>query len=154
NPDAFAPWVSRFFAEYALAHLDECDAADPAARLAHLAQRFDDIAAATPTRRKTLLREFLGFMRSQVVLRLQDRLTASTGSPEYFREDLTRWIEANGRALTESRPPRLRGWSEDLDADGCAEALAADAAAFAARLRAWPTAWAACAGHMDELVRL
>ncbi|MEM9305264.1 MAG: hypothetical protein AAGE01_24360, partial [Pseudomonadota bacterium] len=47
NPDAFAPWVSRFFAEYALAHLDECDAADPAARLAHLAQRFDDIAAAT-----------------------------------------------------------------------------------------------------------
>ncbi len=154
NPDAYAPWSSRFFAEFALAYSGECEAADPVVRMAHLAQRFEDLAAATPAHRLARLREFLGFMRARIIHGLQTTLVQSSDAPDYFTEDVRRWVEANGQALTEARPPRLRGWDDSLDAAGCADQLAEEASAYAVWLRLWPTLWTACRGRTDELLAL
>lgn len=154
NPDAFVPNASRFFAEFALAHQDECDASAPADRMALLAMRYRDIASASDARRQTMLREFLGYMRSQIVHQLQAQLTGSSGSPDFWQQAVQDWIEANGRALTESRPPRLRGWSGDLDAAGCANALRSDAQRHARWLALWPQVWSAAQGRFEELIGL
>ena len=101
-----------------------------------------------------MLREFLGFMRSQIVQQAQTRLTSLAGVPQQWADDATAWITENGKALTNPGSPRLRDWPGDADDQACADLLASSLRAYADDLELWPRLWARCQGRFEDLAKL
>ncbi len=153
-PDAYVPWLSRFAGEFALSRMEDCQAAGPRARLASLTALLRDLAEADNHRRQTVLREFLGMLRAQIVQQAQASLVSLSPAPEFWVRDAREWITENGRALTSAQAPRLRDWPKDISADQCADHLAQGLRAYADQLDTWPALWDACRGRLDELVAL
>ncbi len=154
HAQAFQPWFSRFAGEYALSLLDHCQAERAEDRVAALVALYRDLAAASEPRRVRVLREFLAYLRAQIVRQLQQGLTSLENPPDYWLADAREWIAANGTALTETGPPRLRDWSPELDSAQCAAALADDLQRLATALERWPELWRRCRGRYAELLDL
>lgn len=150
----YVPWFSRFAGEYALSHLEDCQAERAGDRIGTLVALYRDLAAAPVARRVRVLREFLAYMRAQIVKQMQQALTSLENPPEYWLADAREWIGEHGKALTESGPPRLRDWPPELDRTECAAALAEDLEQLAAALERWSELWRRCRGRYRELLAL
>ena len=153
-PSPHVPWASRYFAEVAVAEQDRCNSQAPEDRLRHLACVFRDIGNASVSRRCAILDEFVSYIQSQIVTRLQRAVQKLETASEHFAGDAKLWLEENGKALVSGDRPPLRGWPQSLDMDECAEQLADDANRLADVLEWWPDAWNACQNKLQELSEL
>lgn len=131
---------------------DELFAGTPQARLAAVAARLEDLAAATDRDLLRMLSEYLQATYSGQIRRLQTAAEAAgPKAPIYWTADLQAVIKANAKALLYDGPPRLAGWPADLDAGGCAARLRRDLSRFSAMMRAWPEIWQAAATMGNRL---
>ena len=135
------PRFNYFVADFVQRQLNEFFAEDPEQRLGLLADNLRDIAGASEKRRVRVLREYLAYVRADAIERLQHQFESVPNAPVYWQADVRSIIEANGRALTARRPPRLGGWPEDLDDAGCARMLRDEVTRLADAYAAWPAAW-------------
>jgi hypothetical protein len=135
------PRFNHFVANFVQRQLPEFLAEAPARRLDLLAANLRDVAAASETSRINLLREYLGFVRADVIERMQQNYEAARDAPIYWQADVRTIIEANGRALVGSAPPRLDDWDESANDRACADALRDEANALAGAWEAWPALW-------------
>ena len=133
--------VNTFAFETLLNHLDRCISDEPAQRMHFAAEVFDDIASATEHGRIVHLREYLNYVRADMISKLQNQLVSATDAPVYWQADVRALIEANARAMADNKPPRLDDWPDDIDAAGCAVRLRESMTELAAGLRAWPDMW-------------
>ena len=154
HAQVYVPWLSRMAGEYALSRIEDAEAAGPQARMASLVALFRDLAAADNQRRQTVLREFLGMLRAQIVQQAQTALTKLSAAPEFWVRDAREWITENGRALTSDQAPRMREWPADLDATGCADAFARGLEGYADQLHVWPEFWEARSGRLEQALKL
>lgn len=135
------PRFNYFVADFVQRQLNEFLAEDPEQRLGLLAENLRDIAGASETRRLRVLREYLAYVRADAIERLQHQFESVPNAPVYWQADVRSIIEANGRALTAKRPPRLGGWPDDLDNAGCARMLRDEVGRLADAYAAWPAVW-------------
>jgi hypothetical protein len=135
------PRFNYFVADFVQRQLNEFLAEDPRQRLGLLAENLRDIAGASASRRLRLLREYLAYVRADTIERLQHQFESASEAPIYWQADVRSIIEANGRALTSRQPPRLGGWPDDLDEQGCAAMLREDVTRLADAYAIWPTVW-------------
>jgi hypothetical protein len=149
---AQTPGFAQYLADWTNTELAGIRAEEPAARMSALAASLEDLAAAPPPHRIELLHEYLRYRRADFVDRLQRAFAGFAAAPIYWQADVRELITVNGRALTESAPPRLAGWPADLDEAGCAARLSEELREFATLLRYWPALWATAAERGDSLL--
>jgi hypothetical protein len=138
---AQAPRFNYFVSDYVQRQLPAFHAEDPADRIRLLAAHVRDIGAAGEEGRLRHLREYLAYVRADVIERLQNQYDAARDAPVWWQADVRSIIEANGRALAAKAPPRLGGWPEDADDAQCARRLREETAALASAYEAWPALW-------------
>jgi hypothetical protein len=139
---ADAAALAEFVGDWLTQRGVEVRGADPARRLGRIADLLDDLADSPTATRADLLSEYLAMRRSDLVRRLQEAFAGAEGAPVWWQADVRERIEANGKALVSAAPPRLAGWPDTLDVDGCAERLATELCAFTRALRGWPALFA------------
>ncbi|HZW73672.1 MAG TPA: hypothetical protein VFF43_08990, partial [Caldimonas sp.] len=149
---ALTPRMNHFLRDYVQRQLGLFKAEDPAQRLQLLASVLRDLAGATRADRVAHLREYLGYVRANTIDRLQHELEAATNAPVYWEADVRSIVQANAKALLSKAPPRLGDWSDDLDANGCADALASEVTEMAEALEHWPALWQSAAEHGEKLL--
>lgn len=138
---ALTPRFNYFVADFMRRALPEFNAAAPAQRLGLLAAHLRDIGAASDKGCQRHLEEYLTYARADLIERMQQQYEAAADAPVYWQADVRSIIEANGRALTSSAPPRLGDWPVDADANDCVRLLREETAALAAAWEAWPALW-------------
>ncbi|MGA9829018.1 MAG: hypothetical protein WBQ57_11900, partial [Rhodanobacteraceae bacterium] len=138
---ASTPRFNHFVADFVQRQLPEYLAEGAAQRLDLLSANLRDIAGASEISRIRLLREYLGFARSDLIERLQHQYDAAVDAPVYWQADVRAIIEANGRALIDRGAPRLGDWPEDIDAAAAARSLREETGELAAMYAAWPALW-------------
>jgi hypothetical protein len=136
---ADTPTLSQFLADWIIHRQTELRAADPADRLATLAALLRDLAAAPRRIRIDLVREYLTFRRSDLIVRLQRVFHEASDAPIWWQADVRELIAANGRALSDNAAPRLSETPADADAHAAADWLAREVLPFAELLVHWPT---------------
>lgn len=149
---AHTPRFNHFVANFVQRQLPEFLAEDPGPRLGLLAANLRDIAAASEASRVNLLREYLGFVRADVIERMQQNYDSARDAPIYWQADVRTIIEANGRALVGKAAPRLGDWPESADDAACATALRDEANGLAAAWEAWPALWEHARGQGAALL--
>jgi len=127
----------------------EVFAADPGRRLQAFGYRLLDLAAADDAGIVSHLREYLAYLRTTVVQSLQASLAATKEPPIYWAADLRSVVEANGKTLTEPKPPRFGAWPEDIDEAGCVARFRGETTSLAEGIALWPQAFEA-AGQLRE----
>jgi len=127
-------------------------AEDPGERLGLFAEVLRDLAHASERDRIEHLREYLSYVRADVIDRLQHQLEAATDAPVYWQADARAIVQANAKVLLADAPPRLADWSEDLDAAGCARLLKTELELFADACEHWPALWRHAAEQGDKLL--
>src|SRR5690606_5699992 len=135
------PRFNHFVANFVQRQLPEFLAEAPERRLGLLPANLRDVAAASEPSRINLLREYLGFVRADVIEHMQQAYESARDAPIYWQADVRTIIEANGRALVGKAPPRLGDWPESADERACAVALREETDALAAAWEAWPALW-------------
>jgi hypothetical protein len=149
---AQTPRFNHFVADFVQRQIPEPLSADPAQRLHLLAANLRDLGGASETARVRYLREYLGYVRADLIERLQQQFDASPDAPVYWQADMRTIIESNGKALLNQAPPRLGDWSDELDNAGCADALRAETASLAAAYEAWPSLWSHARDAGEQLL--
>lgn len=149
---AEAAALAEFVGDWLTQRGVEVRGADPARRLGRIADLLDDLADSPAATRADLLSEYLAMRRSDLVRRLQETFAAAEGAPVWWQADVRERIEANGKALVSAAPPRLAGWPETLDVDGCADRLATELCAFTRALRGWPALFAHAAARGERVL--
>ncbi|MGA9342974.1 MAG: hypothetical protein WBV61_11675 [Rhodanobacteraceae bacterium] len=138
---ASTPRFNHFIGDFVQRQLPEYLAEDPGQRMQLLSANLRDMAGASENARVRLLREYLGFVRSDLIERLQHQYDAAADAPVYWQADVRAIIEANGRALIDKGAPRLGDWAENIDDAGAADALRRETSQLAAIYAAWPALW-------------
>ena len=149
---ANTPRLNHFATDYIQRQFGTFLSSDAAQRLGLLADIFRDLAGASRTARITHLREYLNYVRADAIERLQQQFEAATDAPVYWQADVRSIIDANGRALIAKAPPRLGDWSDEFDADACAEALRQELGELADNYDAWPQLWQHAREAGDKLL--
>jgi hypothetical protein len=149
---ASTPRFNHFVADFVQRQVSDFLAADPAQRMDLLAANLRDVAGAAAPARLRLLREYLGFARSDLIERLQHQYEAAPDAPVYWQADVRAIIEANGRALIGQGAPRLGDWPEDIDETGAARALRDEMNRLADACAAWPAVWAHARDQGERLL--
>jgi len=151
--EAETPGFNQFLNDLLGSEAGGIRAEAPGDRLAAVAARLRDTAAASTARRRDLLDEFLRFRRADLVKRLQGVFEqAGEKAPVWWQADVRELVTVNGKALTQGTSLRLGGWPEGLDDDAAANRLAGDLRAFAEVLEHWPTLWQAAAAQGEALL--
>ncbi|HEY8011058.1 MAG TPA: hypothetical protein VIE67_08680, partial [Rudaea sp.] len=148
----YAPRVNYFLRDYVQRQFGLFKAADPGQRLRFLAEVLRDLAGATAADRIAHLREYLSYARADVIDRLQHQLEGAADAPVYWQADVRAIAESNAKALLAKAPPRLADWPEDIDAAGCASALAGELGGLADALEHWPALWQHAAEQGEKLL--
>jgi len=132
----------QFLGEFLERFEPDLFAASASARLASAAARLEDLAAADDRALLRMLDEYLLATHSAQIQRLQG-VAAAAGAlaPVYWSADLQALIKTHAKAMLHNGPPRLAGWSLELDAAGCARRFRAELGRFAQLMRAWPEIW-------------
>jgi hypothetical protein len=149
---AYQPRVNHFLRDFVQRQFGLFHAADPASRLRFLANVFRDLAAASVEDRAAHLREYLSYVRADIIDRVQHQIEAATDAPVYWQADARMIVQANAKALLAKAPPRLGDWAEDLDDTGCAQALGEELTAIADACEQWPALWQYAAEQGDKLL--
>ncbi len=128
-------------------------AEDPGQRLQLLGEVMRDLAHASERERIEQLREYLSYVRADVIDRLQHQLEGASEAPVYWQADARAIVEANAKVLLNAAaPPRLSDWPEDLDAAGCARQLTRELDLFADACEHWPALWRYAAEQGEKLL--
>jgi hypothetical protein len=149
---AYEPRVNHFLRDFVQRQLGLFHAADPALRLHFLADVLRDLAAASAADRIAHLREYLSYVRADIIDRTQHQIEAATDAPVYWQADARAIVQANAKALLAKAPPRLGDWAADIDEAGCARALSEELEAMADACEHWPVLWQHAAEHGEKLL--
>ncbi|MGE5168696.1 MAG: hypothetical protein ACM3KT_08785 [Deltaproteobacteria bacterium] len=149
---AHVPHVNYFLRDFVQRQFGLFQAEDPGARMNLLACVLRDLAGASASARNAHLREYLSFVRADIIDRTQHQIEAAVDAPVYWQADAREIVQANARALLANAPPRLGDWAQDIDADGCARALAEECESMADACEHWPALWRYAAEQGDKLL--
>jgi hypothetical protein len=149
---AHLPHVNYFLRDFVQRQFGMFQAAHADARMRTLACVLRDLAGAGENARIAHLREYLSYARADIIDRIQHQMEAATDAPVYWQADAREIVQANARALLANAPPRLGDWAEDIDAAGCARALAAECEAMADAYEHWPALWRHAAEQGEKLL--
>ncbi len=149
---AHTPRFNHFLRDYISNQSNAAKASDPAHRLGLLGAITEDLACADDKTLISSLEEYLGFVRADVVERLQNQFEMLDDAPVYWQADVRSIVRNNGNALLKQGAPRLADWAEDLDAEACAKAARAELSDMSQAWRDWPALWAFAREQGDRLV--
>ena len=124
----------------------------PGRRLNLLAETTADLAAADNPTLISTLHEYLGFIRADIVERLQNQFELLSDAPVYWQADVRSIVRNNGNALLKQSSPRLADWPEDVTEVACAELARAELADMAQAWRDWPALWDVARAQGDRLI--
>lgn len=140
--EASSPRVNDFLREFVKRQFGLSVAQEPGQRLAMLAHLMRDLARASERDRVDHLREYLNFVHTGVIDRLQRQLEESTDAPIYWQADARAIVQANAKRLLDAgAAPRLAEWHEAIDTAQCANALSGELDAMADACEHWPAIW-------------
>jgi hypothetical protein len=145
------PDLNLCLSELARHMADDVFASHPGQRLQAFAHRLSDLADADAAGIANYLREYLAYLRTTVVQSLQGVLAAAKDPPLYWAADLRALVEANGKALLASGPPRFGSWSPESDESDCVEHFRSETTALARGISVWPQAFEAARQLHGEL---
>jgi hypothetical protein len=149
---ASEPRVNDFLRDFVRRQSGLFKAEEPGQRMILLAAVLRDLAHASAAEREAHLREYLSYVRADVIDRLQHQIEAAEQAPVYWQADARAIVEANAKMLLASAPPRLADWPEDIDAPGCARMLSAEIDAMAEACEHWPALWRHAAEQGEKLL--
>ncbi|MEO7934776.1 MAG: hypothetical protein ABIR27_00805 [Dokdonella sp.] len=149
---AHTPRFNHFLRDYVNNQSGTAKAANPGHRLALLGAITEDLGAASDSTLIASLEEYLGFVRADVVERLQNQFELLSDAPVYWQADVRSIVRNNGNALLKKGAPRLADWSDDIDSAGCAAAARAELIDMAQAWRDWPAIWEFARERGDRLI--
>ncbi|SFN71026.1 hypothetical protein [Dokdonella immobilis] len=150
---ARAPRVNDFLREFVRRQFASSRAEEPGQRLRFLSHELRDLAHARPGDRLESLREFRSYVHAGIVERLQHQLETAKGAPAYWQDDVRAIVNVQTRELLDAGVvPRLAEWPGDIDAAGCARALAKELSSLADACEHWPALWRFAATEGDKLL--
>lgn len=138
---AHTPRFNYFISDFVQRQLSEFYAESAGDRLHLLAAHLRDVGAASERGRLRQLREYLAYVRADLIERLQQQYDGAPDAPVWWQADVRTIIEANGRALIAKAPPRLGDWDEKTDDSACAALLRDETLRLAETYEAWPALW-------------
>lgn len=134
-----------------IGQLPQLNAEAPGQRLAVLAAHLRDLGAGSPAALARYLEEWLTYVRSNLIERLQNQLQ-DDDAPVWWQADVRAIVETNGRALLERGVPRLGGWPEEFTAADAGQRLAQEANLLASAYETWPALWAYARDNPERLL--
>jgi hypothetical protein len=149
---ASEPRVNDFLRDFVRRQSGLFKADDPGQRMVLLAAVLRDLSHASAAEREAHLREYLSYVRADVIDRLQHQIEAAEDAPVYWQADARAVVEANAKMLLASAAPRLADWPQDIDAPGCARALSAEIDSMAEACEHWPALWRHAAEQGEKLL--
>jgi hypothetical protein len=149
---ASLPRVNHYMRDFVARQFGLFNAADPAKRLPFLGGVMRDLAQASETDRVKHLREYLSFVRADLIDRIQHQIEGVPDAPVYWTADARAIVQSNAKELLAKSPPRLGDWPEDLDVAGCARALGDELDLLADTCEQWPALWQFAAEQGDKLL--
>ena len=149
---AHVPHVNYFLRDFVQRQFGLFQADDPARRMGLLADVLRDLAGASQEKRLAHLREYLSYVRADIIDRTQHQIEAANEAPVYWQADAREIVQSNAKALLANAPPRLAEWPEDLDAAGCTSALAEECNMLADACEHWPALWQHAAEQGEKLL--
>lgn len=149
---AHTPRFNHFLRDHVSAQVGTAKASDPARRLRLLGETTEDLAASDDAALESALQEYLGFIRADIVERLQNQFELHGDAPVYWQADVRSIVRNNGNALLKQAAPRLADWPEPFDAKQCIDAARAELLDMAQAWRDWPALWNAAREQGDRLV--
>lgn len=111
---------------------------DPALLLREASDQVRFLAELSDGALQTRLDEYLMYIRSDLVARLQQQLRDNPKAPVYWAADVRRIVEANGKALTGEAFPRLGDAPEGLDDADYLAWVRGHLDRFSESLKLWP----------------
>lgn len=138
---ALTPDFNRLVADFLTARGGDIRAHSPTDRMRTAAALLRDLAESSPTALNAHASEYLQFVRSDLINRLQ-RIVDEAGpdAPLHWIADLRAIVTVNGRALVQTQVPQLHGDASN-DAAGFASGLAERLRQTADAMEAWPILW-------------
>lgn len=149
---AHMPRFNHFLRDHVSGQVGSARAQDPGRRLHLLAETTADLAASSDSALENSLQEYLGFIRADIVERLQNQFELLSDAPVYWQADVRSIVRNNGNALLKHAAPRLADWPEQFDAKQCVDATRAELLDIAQAWRDWPVLWNAAREQGDRLV--
>ncbi len=149
---AHTPRFNHFLRDYVNNQSGTAKAANPGHRLTLLGAITEDLGAAADSTLIASLEEYLGFVRADVVERLQNQFELLSDAPVYWQADVRSIVRNNGNALLKKGAPRLADWPDDMDTAGCAAAARAELIDMAQAWRDWPAIWEFARERGDRLI--
>ena len=149
---AFVPRINMFFRDCVQRQFGLYKSADPGQRLRLMAEVLRDLSGATAAESVSNLREYLSYVRADIIDRMQHQIEAATDAPIYWQADARTIAESNAKALLAKAPPRLSEWPEDIDDAGCAKAMVTELNGMADALEHWPALWRHAAEQGEKLL--
>lgn len=146
------PRFNHFLRDYVSNQAGIARASDPGHRLGLLGEIAADLAAADSPTLIGVLQEYLGFVRADVVERLQNQFELQADAPVYWQADVREIVRNNGNAMLRQGAPRLADWPDTLDDLACAEAARSELLDMAQAWRDWPALWNAAREQGDNLI--
>ena len=151
--EAPAPRINDFLREFVKRQFGLSVAQEPGQRLTMLAHMMRDLAHASERERTDHLREYLNFVHTGTIDRLQRQIEESNDAPIYWQADARAIVQASAkRLLAAGAAPRLAEWPEDADATQCASALRTELDAMADACEHWPSMWRHAAEQGERLL--
>lgn len=149
--EAFTPNSNAYLADMALSSISEFCAVEPAQRLRGLATRVRDMSWASSTDILGAVREHLAATRANLIQQFQHMMQTAKEAPIYWQADLRQLIEINGKALTQSAPPRLGDWDPLLSSEATVANYRESMARHADTMEYWPELWESAKSRSAKL---
>lgn len=146
------PRFNHFLRDHVSNQLGSAKARDPGRRLNLLGELTADLADADSETMIGSLHEYLGFIRADIVERLQNQFELLQDAPVYWQADVRQIVRNNGNALLRKGAARLADWDENLDDTGCAEAARSELLDMAQAWRDWPAIWEVARDQGERLI--
>jgi hypothetical protein len=148
----FVPRVNMYLRDCIQRQFGLYKSADPGQRMRLMAEVLRDLSGATVKESVAGLREYMSYIRADIIDRMQHQIEAATEAPIHWQADARAIVESNAKALLAKAPPRLAEWPEDIDDASCAKALATELNGVADMLEHWPTLWRHAAEQGEKLL--
>jgi hypothetical protein len=149
---AHTPRFNHYLRDYVSNQIGTAKASSPGHRLGLLGAIVEDLGSADDSTLISSLEEYLGFVRADVVERLQNQFELLADAPVYWQADVRSIVRNNGNALLKQGAPRLADWPEEIDAAGCASAARLELIDMARAWRDWPALWNFAREQGDRLI--